>query len=207
MLLFGHLGITAGIFKVCDIVADGANNRCDPDCETTFRSSSINLRYHCLSVTRLTRSILATVDYRAVLLGSMLPDIFDKPTWLFAFGGMFPTGRGYAHSLLFNLILLTAALVLFRYKKSWLLTVSFSSVIHLLLDQIWKEPVVLLWPLFGRLPESETAGWYSYIIEVLFSDPSVYIPEIVGFAVLLFLAFRLAVRRESTNFIKTGAIR
>ena len=207
MLLFGHLGITAGALKMCDIVAGDANNQNNPDCETAFKSSSINLRYRCLSVTRLIRDILATIDYRAVLLGSMLPDIFDKPTWLFAFGDLFPTGRGYAHSLLFNLVLLIGALVFFKRRKSWRLTVSLSSFIHLLLDQIWNDPVVLLWPLLGRLPESETAGWYSYIIKTLFSDPSVYIPEIVGFAVLLVLASRLVVRKELTTFTKTGAIR
>ncbi len=206
MLLFGHLGLTAGIFKMCDIVADGANNQYSPDCETRLSLDSINLnkRY---SVARLTRDILATIDYRAVLLGSMLPDILDKPTWLFAFGDLFPTGRGYGHSLLFNLILLIGALVLLRYRRSWLLTISFSSLSHLLLDEIWNDPVVLLWPLLGALPKSETAGWYCYIIKALFSDPSVYIPEIAGFAILLLLASRLVTRKELADFIKTGAIR
>lgn len=204
MLLFGHLGITAGIFKACDIVLGRENNQCNLECETILRPN--NLRHRRLRAICM-RSILATVDYRMVLLGSMLPDILDKPTWLFAFGNIFSTGRGYGHSLLFNLVLLTSALVLLRYRKTWLLTISLSSFVHLLLDRIWNNPVVLFWPLLGPLPESETTGWFSYIIKTLFSDPGVYTPEILGFAILLLLLFRLVVRKELTNFIKKGTIR
>ena len=203
MLVFGHLGITVGIFKTCDILANGGDSQSGPDCKV----SPVSLKSRCFYVVRLTEGILATLDYRLLLLGSMLPDILDKPTWLFAFSNVFPTGRGYGHSLLLNLVLLIGALVLFRYRKPWLLTVSLSSFAHLLLDQIWNEPVVLLWPLLGPLPESERAGWYSYIMEALFSDPSVYIPEMVGFAILLLLFFRMAARKELVSFIKTGIIK
>jgi inner membrane protein len=198
MLILGHLGITAGVVKGYDaLVSANATGNCK--LEAAHQATYLRL------LNMLGRKI-GDIDYRLVLLGSMLPDIIDKPTWLFAFGDIFSTGRGYAHSLLFNLILLIGALVLFRCRKSWLLTVSFSSFIHLLLDQMWNDPVVLLWPLLGRLPESETAGWYSYIINVLSSDPSVYIPEIIGLTVLVLTGARLVMKKRITHFFKTGVI-
>jgi len=201
MLLFGHSGITAGIFKMCDIVADGAISRYKPDCETAFNSGSINRRNRCLC-----RRILATIDYRLVLLGSMLPDIIDKPTWLFAFGDIFSTGRGYAHSFMFNLVLLLIALILLRYRKSWLLVISLSSIIHLVLDQIWNEPLTLWWPLIGPMPKVATTGWYAYLVEELISSPSVYIPEIIGLMVLVLMGARLVMKRRITHFFRTGVI-
>lgn len=184
-----------------DIVADGAISRYKPDCETALRSGSISRRYGCLC-----RRMLATIDYRLVFIGSMLPDIIDKPTWMFSFGDIFSTGRGYAHSFLFNLILLIIALVLLRYKKSWLLIISLSSFIHLLLDQIWKEPLALWWPLMGPLPKIAKTGWYSYLAEELISSPSVYIPEIIGLIVLVLMGVRLIMRKHFTHFFRTGVI-
>ncbi len=201
MLLFAHLGITTGIVKICDIVAGTA----EPI--GTEESDAANLKRLCLCSAHRIRGLLSAIDYRMVLLGSMLPDILDKPTWLFAFGDIFPTGRGYAHSFLFNLILLVCALVLFRHGKSWLLAISLSSFAHLLLDQMWNGPTVLWWPLRGPLPQVETAGWLSHIMQGLSTDPSVYIPEVVGLVILLSLSSRVVVMKDVMNFIRTGVIR
>jgi inner membrane protein len=150
--------------------------------------------------------MLATIDYRLVFIGSMLPDIIDKPTWLFAFGDIFSTGRGYAHSFLFNLVLLIISLALLRYRKTWLLVISLSSFIHLILDRIWNQPLTLWWPFIGPLPRLETAGWYSHLVEELTSAPSVYIPEILGLMVLVLMGTRLTMKKRVIHFFTTGVI-
>lgn len=150
------------------------------------------------------------IDYRMVLLGSLLPDIIDKPVWFLVSrltGDTTLSGRGYAHTLLFSLILCLSGLVLIRYKQSWLLIVSLSSFMHLILDQIWDSPVVLLWPLLGPLPERATVGWFPNLIQGLFLHPSVYIPEIIGLLIVLFFVCRLVIRKSLPGFLKDGAIR
>ena len=206
MLLFGHTGITAGIVKACDIFINSPVNSYQSDYGSRSSPTVPKRRlllYHRLS--RIRRQ-LGSIDYRLVLLGSLLPDILDKPSWLFTFSDIFPSGRDYGHTFLFNLILFICGLILIKYKKSWLLIISLSSIIHLVLDQMWDNPVALWWPLLGPFHRAETTGWLSNIIQALFSDPGTYIPEIIGLIIILLLGCRLIVRKSMLNFIRTGAI-
>ncbi len=208
MLLFGHTGITAGIVKVCDIL--GSINRplgsYQPDSNSRFsltiRKKRLRL-YHWLNGIRIQ---IGLIDYRLVLLGSLLPDILDKPSWLFASGDIFPSGRGYGHTFLFNLLLFICGFILIKYKRSWLLIISLSSIIHLILDQIWDNPVVPWWPLLGPFHRVEPTGWLSNLIHALSSDPGTYVPEIIGLIIILLMGYRLIVRKRMFNFIRTGAI-
>ncbi len=208
MLLFGHLGITAGIVRVCDALGARSKASGTVASKASIQSSPArdigpDCRHHRLNKTGCQSG---SVDYLGVLLGSLLPDILDKPSWLLNFTPLFASGRGYAHTFLFNLIVFIGGLVMLKYRKSWLLVVSFSSFVHLMLDQMWKNPVVLWWPLLGPIHRVETGGWWFDIIRGLFSDPSVYIPEIIGFLIILLLGYRLVVNRNVMNFIRTGVI-
>ena len=203
MLLFGHLGITAGVFTAPALWAKNRGISLDPETKPGLIGRIRNICFHLLNTINGEHR---TIDCRLVFIGSMLPDIIDKPTWMFAFGDIFSTGRGYAHSFMFNIVLLLIALVLLRYRKSWLLVISLSSFIHLVLDQIWNQPLTLWWPLGGPLPKVETTGWYSYLVEGLISSPSVYIPEIIGLMVLVLMGAKLVMKRRITHFFRTGLI-
>lgn len=193
MLLFGHLGITAGVARLGSIALFGATRR------SGISGPSDN-------ITRVKGQSAAAwarlVDYRFVLVGSLLPDIVDKSMWL-AFGSSASlSGRGYAHTLLFGLLLLAVGLVLFKYKKSWLLVLSLSSFGHLVLDQMWNKPVVLIWPLLGPVPREPTTGWWACILEALLSRPDVYIPEIIGVIVVSWLAYKVLKDKGMGSFLK-----
>ena len=107
---------------------------------------------------------------------------------------------------MFNLTLFAGGLVLTRYQKSWLLILSLCSFGHLILDEIWNRLAVLLWPLLGPLPVRETTGWLSGMIQALFSRPGVYVPEIIGLALVLLFTYRLVTRKKALGFFKYGAI-
>ncbi len=208
MLLFGHIGITAGVVKACDnlVSVHRPDNSYEPDSSSRF---GIFIRKKRLRLHHLLRGInsqIGSIDYRVVLLGSLLPDIIDKPLWLFAVSHIVPSGRGYAHTLLFNLALFICGLILIRYRKSWLLIISLCSFMHLIFDQMWNSPAVLLWPLLGPFPREETVGWLPNMIQALFSDPSAYIPEIIGLVIVLLFAYRLVIRKSFISFIRGGAI-
>ena len=208
MLLFGHTGITAGIVRVYDIL--GSINKplgsCAPDSSS---ESNITVSKKLLPLCRRIsgiRSQLGSIDYRLVLMGSLLPDILDKPLWLIAFSDVFPSGRAYGHTFLLNMILFICGLILIKYGKSWLLIISLGSILHLISDQMWAGPVTLWWPLLGPFQRIETTGWVSNIIQALFSNPGVYIPEIIGLIIILLMGYGLIVRKSSLNFVRTGAI-
>jgi len=211
MLLFGHIGITAGAVKACDILVSMTNpgNNYQPNSSLKSTAFINSERLRSRNLLNGIKGRLDSIDYRLVLLGSLLPDIIDKPVWFLVTGLTNDTalgGRDYAHSLLFNLVLVIGGLVLIRYRKSWLLIISLSSFMHLILDQMWNSPEILLWPLMGSLPELETAGWLPDLFQALFSYPEVYIPEIIGLVIIFLFACRLAMKRSVTIFVREGAI-
>ncbi len=211
MLFFGHIGITAGAVKACEILVSMTKpgGSYQPDSSSKFSTviGKEQLRlHHLLSGVK---GRLGSIDYRLVLLGSLLPDIIDKPVWLFVARLNSDTalsGRDYTHTLLFNLALFISALVLIRYRKSWLLLISLSSFMHLIFDQMWNSPAVLLWPLLGPFPKEETVDWLPNIFQALFSYPDVYIPEIIGLAIVLLFAYRIVMRKNVISFVRGGAI-
>ncbi len=208
MLVFGHLGITVGVAKACDILLSRAkpDNSQESDSHSKIATVTGRQRLRLYPLRSRIKSRINPIDYRLVLLGSFLPDIIDKPVFLLIGSSASLSGRGYAHTLLFNLVLLISGLLLMRYRKSWLLIISLSGFMHLILDQIWNNPVTLFWPMLGPIPKGETAGWLSNILHSLFSYPEVYVPEIIGLAIVLLFAYRLVKRKRVTGFIKDGAI-
>ncbi len=120
------------------------------------------------------------IDFRLVLVGAILPDLIDKPL-----GALFGLeARLWAHTLLF----LAAVLLLSRIPRlrgfAW---VGFGVATHLLLDQIWFQPNVALWPFAGPfLPGTLNLGGY---LHVLLTDPYVQAGEVVGTILLVAFAW------------------
>jgi membrane-bound metal-dependent hydrolase YbcI (DUF457 family) len=90
------------------------------------------------------------IDYRYVIVGSMLPDIIDKTVGMILFADTFANGRIFSHALLFVVVLGVAGYYLYTRKKDpGVLTLAAGSLIHQSLDSMWKTPVTFLWPLLG----------------------------------------------------------
>jgi membrane-bound metal-dependent hydrolase YbcI (DUF457 family) len=140
-----------------------------------------------LGLTLATARFIGKVDLVFLALGSMLPDIIDKPLGMIAFGSP-SMGRTIAHTLLF--LLLLAALASYT-QDIRLFSLSCGVLVHFALDYMWNSPVTLLWPLLGNFPEAIRLDTLSYL-EVLFSglrDPGILIPEVLGLAYLISLAY------------------
>ena len=94
-----------------------------------------------------------TSDRRLVLfagIGSILPDLIDKPLGHIILKGSLDYGRIYAHSVLFLLALVLVGITYQRWKGSWIILVLALGVLsHLLLDSMWELPVTLFYPLLG----------------------------------------------------------
>ena len=204
MLFFGHIGITTGIVKVCqELITASKPGSTKPCLESQSVTASSDKRFLPDSI----REKMRAIDYRFVLLGSLLPDIIDKPVWMFTNSNFQWDGRGYAHTFLFNFVLFIAGLILAtRRNKTWLLTISLCSFIHLVFDQMWLNSTTLLWPLLGPIQRGATAGWLSALWHGLISNPYVYVSETLGLIITLYIALRLMVSGRVTHFLKTGHI-
>jgi len=84
------------------------------------------------------------LDYRLVVLMAILPDVIDRTLYAFVIPGA-EGGRLFAHTLLFNLVLL-AGLVAIR-RDLWIYGVL--PLVHLLLDLGSLSADQLFWPFLG----------------------------------------------------------
>ena len=91
-----------------------------------------------------------SVDYRYVIFGSLLSDIIDKPLGNILLYNVLNNGRIIGHSLAFVLLLTIIGI----YRKN-ILNVAFGVWVHLLLDNMWLNPVTLFWPLLGNFQHAD----------------------------------------------------
>jgi len=126
----------------------------------------------------------SVVDFRLVLLGSILPDLIDKPLGAV----LHLEARLWAHSLVFlGAVLLLSLLPSLRGLR-W---VGFGDAVHLLVDLIWQQPLVMLWPFLGlAFPAETTPQTFGSYFQILLSDPYVQFGEVVGGILLITVAWR-----------------
>ena len=203
MLLFGHVGITLG----ATLAAHG-----------TAALGALALRREGRAVEpaasaaapiigrRRVSSPARWIDYRLILLGSLLPDIMDKPLaiWLHVGGG-----RAIAHTLVFAGLLALAGIIVYAWRRGiGLLCLCFASIMHLVLDQMWLDHRTLFWPAYGWSFYAVDTGWMASLrkwLNTLANEPGAYVPEIVGALLLgVFVLFMLARPGVLTSFLRRG---
>ncbi len=169
MLVFAHVGITLGLARSIECLIHNSRKNVKP---------SFNL------------------DYRLVAVGSMLPDIIDKPL-SYVLSETAVSGRIYAHSLLFLLLMLIIAVFSWRiHEKIGFLLVAGGVFVHEILDSMWLYPKTILWPLYGlSFHGGNPKAWVHFWWTELFHNPYVYVPEAVGCIIIIVFFFTFSTRR------------
>lgn len=166
------------------------------------------------------------IDYRLVIAGSILPDIIDKFMLFFLSGAKFSSGRIFAHSLLFSLLLFALGIALLKvHHKSSVLILAACCFLHQLMDVMWKQLNVFLWPVYNALLKSvptmvtdildmpvksseviKGGSFWGSVVRI-YTHQYIFISETAG-ALLLAVFFAVLVRRKLViYFLKTGRIR
>jgi len=129
-----------------------------------------------------------SIDYRYVLIGSVLPDIIDKPLEMIVNHAFPPHGRMYAHTLLFAAILMIIGMIYnFKYKNVFIFGVC--SFIHVLIDGMWMDPKVFLFPLFGFNLSGPNVYNHELVMSSIFQS---YAYLIIGELLGIYLLYRFA---------------
>lgn len=150
------------------------------------------------------------MDLRFLVLGALLPDLIDKPVGTILFFETFRNGRIFGHTLVFSLLILTAVMLGTRRgtaRRRSLLGVPIGSLLHLLLDGMWTEPVTFWWPLFGwSFPAVHEAYWAAFLSRL--GDPLLLVREAAGAAYLGYLwrKGRLWDPERRRELIRTGRL-
>jgi membrane-bound metal-dependent hydrolase YbcI (DUF457 family) len=211
MLIFAHTGITLGAAMVLKKTLARVQSR-EPGAsvgQQNIKSGSNGLIAQPAPAHKARWSILLErVDMRVLLVGSLLPDIIDKPLGQLLLRETLSNGRIFCHTLLFFIIIALAGFYLYRNKgRDWGIVLSFGVFTHLILDEMWLSPKTLLWPIYGfAFPKGDIANWIHNILLALFTDPVVYMPELVGAAILIWFLVVLVLRRKILSFLKNGEV-
>lgn len=149
--------------------------------------------------------IFGKADFAFLALGSMLPDILDKPLGLIVFGTP-NMGRTFGHTLFF--LLLLAALA-YYYRDIRMSSLAWGVLIHSGLDFMWNSPDILLWPLLGDFPAAAYLDTLSYL-EMLISglgNPIILVPEILGFCYLIFFVYERRMKIQGQIKLSQGIVK
>jgi hypothetical protein len=140
---------------------------------------------------------LASIDIRVLLWGAMLPDIIDKPL---AFINL-TAGRAYAHTFVF--FTGTVLLGLYFTKKE----LPYGVASHLVLDGIWHNPAVILWPVGGKTLLSSQYD-FAYYWNQLFENKYLQITEVIGVFIIVEVIIRFSLYRKEhiLTLIRKGRI-
>ena len=141
------------------------------------------------------------LDDRALIIGSMLPDIVDKPLALFLAPTLVGHSlRNYGHTLVFAVLVLAVALDLAALiKRQWPAVLALASAGHLLLDMMWYSHRILLWPFIT--PDFSPR----YIHEWGPHADSIYFAaEVLGLMVISWVGFMLIKKRRLGTWLLTG---
>lgn len=213
MLVFGHAGITLGVAAV---LAGAVNSSRLPKAAQNEATESPPCSVRLIpALNDFSRdkvwwfnSLRSYLDIRLLLIGSLLPDIIDKPLGIFFLRETFSNDRIFSHTLLFLIIITLAGLYLYRrFSKTWLLVLSFGTFTHLVLDMMWRYPRTLLWPLYGLAFErKDLTGWIARRFYDLLTYPEIGVSEFVGVAIFIWFAIGLVRRRKLFAFVKYGQV-
>lgn len=180
MIFFGHLGLTTAAIKTYERIF--------------YKDKKLDNE--------------VSIDYRVVLVGSILPDIIDKPIGAGLFRSTFHNSRIFGHTLLFSVVLVLIGLyMLYKRNKNNILLFGICSSIHLVLDSMWLYPAILFWPYFGwKFPVRPEGNWVTSDIFRLITDPSYYLPELIGFIIIAYYFIRLIRNKQLKVFINKGKL-
>ena len=184
MLLFAHTGIALG---AATAVAAAANRH-----EKTSWLASLS-KY---------------LDIRFLIIGSMLPDIIDKPVGQYLFRETFQNGRIFSHTLLFLVLVTIIGVIVYKKSKNvWGFSLAAGVLAHLLLDSMWATPGTLFWPFMGwGFTTVELGDYAGKILRELISDPRIYIPETIGLIIIVWFSITVIRKKQVAALLKTGRI-
>lgn len=208
MLILGHPGITLGAAVLLNsALTKGALPRSKESLEPSPKMSAARDRPPGRMASWLA-SLAKRIDIRVLLIGSLLPDIIDKPLGYLFLRETFSNLRIFSHTLLFLVLITIAGFILYRYRrKTWLFVLSFGTFTHLLCDEMWDIPQTLFWPLYGfTFAREDLTHWVEDIGTDLVTDPSVYIPEIVGGVILILFLWVVVSKGKLRTFIRHGKL-
>ena len=150
------------------------------------------------------------LDFRLIVVGSLVPDMIDKPLGFLLAPDLVNNGtRSVAHGVVFALLFIAASAVWFWHtRRLGLLGLSGAAAGHMVLDRMWGQPEIVLWPFLGwsfpvgTVDLAQRSSAYLRDLLAFYTDA----PELVGAVVIVLFATRLWRTRAVLPFLREGSV-
>jgi membrane-bound metal-dependent hydrolase YbcI (DUF457 family) len=121
-------------------------------------------------------------------LGSVIPDIIDKPLGHIIFSSSLDNGKIFFHSFVIVLLFFITGLIVWKYYRSFsFLVVGFGMLLHQLVDTMWTQPVDWLYPLLGPFKTDSSPDYFQEAVRAELSS----VTEWIFFAAIMVVALVL----------------
>ena len=131
------------------------------------------------------------VDIRFLAFGAILPDLVDLPIGTLFLAARYSTGELWFHALLLPSIYMALVLLFTRRgrgRRAWM-ALGIGWLLHLVLDAVWVNQEVFLWPFFGFEISAGEASFWPLAWERALSDPWRWVKELAGLSYLVWIWF------------------
>jgi inner membrane protein len=153
-------------------------------------------------------SLSKYADIRFLVIGSMLPDIIDKPVGEYLFSATFDNGRIFSHTLIFLAMVTIIGIVAYKTSRCvWGFSLAAGTLAHLILDEMWAIPKTLLWPFMGfGFEKLEITDYAQSMFKLLIANPGIYISETIGLIILIWFGLAVVKKKQIGVLIRTGRV-
>jgi len=119
-------------------------------------------------------------------LGSVLPDIVDKPLGHIIFSSSLDNGKIFFHSLPIVLLFFITGLLVWKYYRSYsFIVVAFGMFLHQIVDMMWLRPVDWLYPLLGQFESDVSPDYFQNAVHAELTS----VTEWIFFTAIVVVAF------------------
>ena len=151
---------------------------------------------------------LRQIDYRVLIVASLLPDLVDKPLSSVLAGSYEYESRALGHSLVFLGCFVILMIVQWFWNKNlWLLPVVLGVLFHDIFDAMWLHPGIFYWPLEGWLfPTPVNEAWQGWMQIDSYKIKQLDLFDNISVLILLCFFMKIALGGRILDFLRKGKL-
>ena len=148
------------------------------------------------------------IDYRVLIVASLLPDLIDKPLYSLLEGSYVYESRALGHSLVFLGCLGVLMVIQWFWKRElFLFTVFLGVLFHDILDVMWLHRGIFLWPLEGwQFPKATGEAWLGQLPLFGYNIRLLDFLDNISVLILLFFFMKIAWSGKIAGFLRKGKL-
>lgn len=143
----------------------------------------------------------------AAAIGSIFPDLVDKPLGHFLLSSQLDNGRIFCHALLFLLVCLLIAFALYRHNGSYIgIAFALGVLSHQYLDLMFLTPTSWFWPGFGPFPQGHYPDYLRWGVTAELTAPYEYLFGLLSLVAIAYAYGLKLIGLPHTLLVKNGAL-